>query len=60
MHKIRAEAIARIKREVGISPLLILEQAKMLQATWAGSRAVLQHFEILQPRVWRTATQATR
>jgi RNA-directed DNA polymerase len=28
--------------------------------TWAGFRAVLQHFEAPQPRVWRTATQATR
>lgn len=28
--------------------------------TWAGFRAVLRRFEVPQPRVWRTATQATR
>ena len=36
MHKVRAEAIARIKQEVGTSPLLILEQDKRLQAVLAG------------------------
>lgn len=27
---------------------------------WAGFRALLQHFEVPQPRAWRTTTQATR
>jgi hypothetical protein len=36
MHKTRLEAIARIKQEVGTSPLLILEQDKRLQLTLAG------------------------
>lgn len=36
MHKIRTEAIERIRKEVGTSPLLILEQDKQLQAVLAG------------------------
>jgi hypothetical protein len=35
MHKVREAAIGKIKREVGTSPLLILEQDKQLQAVLA-------------------------
>jgi len=39
---------------------LLNRRSQLRSYNWAGFRAVLQHFKVPQPRVWRTATKAMR